>query len=86
MSEVVHLSDDDLRELFALFSSPTEEEVAMIYSPRHRLFFRNENLTAEYSLTEERGEFAKDAWRAVIYFLHRHGYKVTKDGPSDTSA
>jgi hypothetical protein len=83
MSEISHLSDDnlsddDLRELFALFCSSAEEEVAMIYSPQHRLFFRNEDLTKEYSLTEERQEFARDAWRAVMYFLQRHGYSVTK--------
>jgi hypothetical protein len=29
-------------------------------------------------LTEERQEFARDAWRAVMYFLQRHGYSVTK--------
>jgi hypothetical protein len=85
MSEVIRLSEDDLRELFALFSSPTEEEVAMIYSPQHRLFFRNVDLTEEYSLTEGRGDFAEDAWRAVTYFLDRHGYRVTKDRPGDTA-
>ena len=44
MSESIQLSDDDLRELFALFGSPTEEEVAQIYSDSHRLFFTKEKL------------------------------------------
>jgi hypothetical protein len=82
MTDPIKLSDNDLRELFALFSSPTEEEVERIYSPQDRLFFEKENLTDEYSLVEGKEDFARDAWRAVIYFLHRHGYKVTKDGQS----
>jgi len=80
MAEEINLSDDDLRELFALFKSPSEEEVRRIYSPEDRLFFRNEDIAKEYSLMQERGDYAMDAWRAVIYFLHRHGYSVTKDG------
>ncbi len=80
MIEGAQLSDDDLRELFALFSSPTEEEVAQIYSVQEPLFFRNEDITEEYSLVQEKGDYARDAWRAVIYFLRRHGYKLTKDG------
>ncbi len=72
------LSDDDLCELFALFSSPTEEEVARIYSENDRLFYKNENLSEEYSLTQEKSEFAHDSWRAVLYFLDRHGYKLVK--------
>jgi hypothetical protein len=50
MSKSIQLSDDDLRELFALFSSPTEEEVSQIYSDSHRLFFVKENLDEEYLL------------------------------------
>jgi hypothetical protein len=80
MTAEINLSDDDLRELFALFCSPTEEEVRRIYSPEVRLFFQNEDITKEYSLVQERSEYARDAWRAVTYFLHRHGYSVTKDG------
>ena len=80
MTDAFELSDDDLRELFALFSSPTAEEIERIYSSEDRLFFRNEDVAKEYSLVQERADYARDAWRAVMYFLHRHGYKVTKDG------
>jgi hypothetical protein len=31
-------SEDDLRELFALFTSTTQEEMNQVYSPTHRLF------------------------------------------------
>jgi hypothetical protein len=74
----IHLSDDDLRELFSLFSSPTEDELAQIYSESHRLYFKNENLDEEYTLQQERGEFARDAWRAVLLYLNRHGYEIRK--------
>jgi hypothetical protein len=49
-------------------------------SVQGRLFFRNEDIAEEYSLVQEKGDYARDAWRAVIYFLRRHGYKLTKDG------
>ena len=29
---------------------------------------------------QEKREFALDAWRAVIYFLHSKGYSLYKDG------
>jgi hypothetical protein len=79
MLDFPELSEDDLRELFALFSSPTDEEVANIYSPSHRLFYKNERLDEEYSLTEEKGEYARDSWRAVLSFLDRHGYGLTRE-------
>ena len=81
MSEVqepIQLTDENLRELFALFSSPTDEEVEQIYSNSHRLFFKNEKLDEEYTLCQEKREFACDAWRAVLLFLDRHGYEVRK--------
>lgn len=56
MSELPSLSDDDMREIFALFSSCAEEEVTQIYSPSHRLYFRNERLDEEYTLVEGRSK------------------------------
>ena len=70
----VTLSEEDLRELFALFSSPTDEELRQVLNPSHANFYKLENLEAEYTLTQERREFAEDAWRAVAYFLHRKGF------------
>jgi hypothetical protein len=74
------LSDDDLRELFALFSSPTDHEVRQVFDSSHSNFYKREELNDEYSLTQEKREFAVDAWRAVTYFLHRKGFKLYKDG------
>jgi hypothetical protein len=76
----VTLSDDDLQELFALFSSPTDEEVRQVLNPSHTNFYKNENLEAEYTLTQERREFADDAWRAVTYFLYRKGFILHRNG------
>jgi len=77
---IIELSDSDLQELFALFSSATEEEISQIYSEQSEHFYRNQDLDVEYELTEEKREYALDTWRAVILFLHRQGYKVTKNG------
>lgn len=76
----VVLSEENLQEIFALFSSATNEEKDMVYDPSHRLFFKNERLDEEYHLTQEKREFAIDAWRAVTYFLYRQGYKISKGG------
>ena len=76
----VTLSDEDLRELFAFFSSPTDEELHQVLSPSHTNFYKQENLDAEYSLTQERREFALDAWRAVTYFLYRKGFNLCRNG------
>jgi hypothetical protein len=74
------LSEDDLKEIFALFSSPTDEERAATYDPTSGSYYRAELLGEEYSLTEEKKEFAVDAWREVSYFLYRHGYSLRKGG------
>jgi len=74
------LADDDLREVFALFSSPTDYEKQQVYDAAGPHFYRREDLSCEYSLTQEKREFAEDAWRAVIYFLHQKGFTLTKAG------
>jgi hypothetical protein len=76
----VALSEEDLRELFALFSSPTDDELRQVLDPAHTNFYNLENLEAEYTLTQERREFAEDAWRAVTYFLHRKGFNLYRNG------
>jgi hypothetical protein len=76
----VVLGDDDLRELFAIFSSPTDDELHQVFDPSHSNFYKREDLDAEYSLTQERREFADDAWRAVTYFLHRKGFTLYRNG------
>jgi len=76
----VTLTDEDLRELFAFFSSPTDEELHRVLNPSHTNFYKQENLEEEYTLTQERREFAVDAWRAVTYFLHRKGFSLHRKG------
>jgi hypothetical protein len=76
----VTLSEEDLRELVALFSSPTDDELRQVLNPSHANFYKLENLEAEYTLTQERREFAVDAWRAVTYFLHRKGFNLYRNG------
>jgi hypothetical protein len=73
-------SEDNLQELFALFSSPTREEIAEIYRPESTQFYKDENLEDEYELTQTKREFALDAWTAVMQFLNKHDYFVSKNG------
>jgi hypothetical protein len=68
----ITLTEDDLKEIFSLFTSSTKYERAQDFLEVKPL--------DEYTLTEEKREYALDAWRAVIYFLHSKGYLLAKDG------
>jgi len=75
------LDEKDLKEIFGLLASPTKSETAQIYQPGSGHYFEDENLSQEYDLTQEKREFALDAWRAVISFLRARGFAaVTKSG------
>ncbi|MDT7605378.1 MAG: hypothetical protein QOF61_3375 [Acidobacteriota bacterium] len=82
----IPLSENDLKELFSLFTSPTEFEREQIYSPRGELYFLNQDISEEYSLTEEKREYALDAWRSVLYFLYKRGYSLCRNGKETSLA
>jgi hypothetical protein len=73
-------SDDDLREIFALFTSCTKQERGQVYDVRNEHYFLNVDLSEEYELTEPKKEYALDAWRAVLFFLSRRGFSLSKGG------
>jgi len=76
----VEFSEADLREVFALFSSPSAYEMGQVYDPASDHYFERVDLSEEYNLSYEKREFAIDALRASFDFLHRHGYRIEKDG------
>ena len=82
-AKLIKLTPKDLQEIFALFSSPTHEEIAMIYNSNDHIFFENENLDDEYELTQEKREYSHDAVRAVLFWLRKHGYSITKGSQTD---
>ncbi|MBI2788611.1 MAG: hypothetical protein HYX59_08020 [Elusimicrobia bacterium] len=67
------LDDDDLKLIFSLFCSSTKHERAQTANPASVHHFSKVELSGEYSLTQERREFAVDAWRAVLQFLRNKG-------------
>jgi len=76
----VEFSEDDFREVFALFSSPSAFELGQAFDPGSEHYYRRLDLSEVYELSYEKREFATDALRAVLTFLHRRGYRVEKDG------
>ncbi|MBI3668365.1 MAG: hypothetical protein HY237_01070 [Acidobacteria bacterium] len=78
----VVLSEEDLQEIFALFSSPTDDEQKQVYDEASPHYYKREDVMEEYSLTQGKREFAEDAWRAVVYFLYQHGFSITREGIS----
>lgn len=74
------LTEEDLKEVFSLFTSSTAYEREQVYEPQSGHYFLDVALSEEYSLTQEKREYALDAWRAVIYFLHMKGYSLCKAG------
>jgi len=79
-SNPINLSDNDLREIFSLFTSVTTYERELIYDSQSEHNFLRIDLYEEYSLTQEAREYALDAWRAVVFFLHSKGYKLYREG------
>jgi len=49
----IDLFEDDLKEIFALFSSATKFEKLQVYDEQNEHYFHNVPLSEEYSLTEE---------------------------------
>ena len=58
--------------MFSLFASSTTHELHEIDDPASEHYFERVDLMKEYELSYEKREFALDALRAVIAFLHRH--------------
>jgi len=73
------LAEEDLKELFGLFSSPSKHEKRQIYERDSIHYFKKIDLSQEYSLTQEKHEYALDAWRAVVSFLHLRGFCLVKE-------
>ncbi len=75
----IKLTEDEFREIFELFSSPSKFEKEQIYNKNNDHYFKKVNLNEEYELTQSKKEFAMDAWRSVIAFLNSNGYSLFKD-------
>lgn len=76
----IELSEDDLKEIFSLITSSTLHERNQIYDEGSDHYYLRVEPLVEYSITQDTREFALDAWRAVIYFLHLRGYSLCKAG------
>ena len=76
----IALSEDDLKEIFSLFTSSTKYERDQVYDAHSEHHFLQVKPFEEYALTEEKREYALDAWRSVIYFLHSKNYCLWRDG------
>ena len=79
IDQEIRFSDSDLKELFELFSSCSKHELSRVFDPDDPMYFGRVDLEQEYELTQPKREFAIDAARAVIYFLHRRGYKLQRN-------
>ena len=71
------LSEEDLKEIFSLFTSPSNYEKRQVYQRDSGHYYLDVDLSEEYELSEEKREYARDAWRAVISFLHSKGYVLS---------
>ena len=76
----IALTEDDLKEIFSLFTSSTKYERDQVYDKNSGHYFLEIKPFDEHTLMEEKREYALDAWRAVIYFLYSKGYSLCKDG------
>ena len=72
--------DTPLREIFSIFTSCAEYERTQVYDPGSSHYFKKVQLYEEYEICYERREYGIDAWRAVLYFLHRKGFSLDLNG------
>lgn len=80
VDETIEFAETDFKEVFSLFASSTAHELHQIDDPASEHYFERVDLMKEYELSYEKREFAIDALRAVLAFLHRHGYRLERDG------
>ena len=78
--ETLELSDNLLKEIFALSTASTDYEVELAYDPKNSDFWQNENLDESYKLNQQKKEYSLDALRGVLGWLNRHGFRVTQEG------
>ena len=76
----IEFSERDFKEVFSLFTSPTAHELHQIDDPTDDHYFDRVDLMEQYELCFEKREFAIDALRAVLAFLHRRGYRLEDNG------
>lgn len=79
------LSEDDLKEIYSLFTSSTHHERKQVYDELSEHYFLDVILADEYSLTEEKREFALDvalcdSFSAFEGLLALQGRRDTKSG------
>jgi hypothetical protein len=79
-NNTIEFSERDFKEVFSLFTSATAHELNQIGDPANDHYFDRVDLTEQYELCFEKREFAIDALRAVLAFLHRHGYRLEENG------
>ena len=76
----IDLTEDDLKEIFSLFTSVTRYERDQIYDQSSGHYYLDIDPLKEYTVSQDQREFALDAWRAVLYFLRSKGWSLCKDG------
>ena len=76
----IEFSEADFKEVFALFSSSTVYELRQIDDPSNDHYLGRVNLMEQHGLSYAKQDFSIDALRAVLAFLHRHGYRIEKEG------
>ena len=74
----IELSEDDLKEIFALWTSCSRYEYDQIFDEGCRHYYLREDLNDEYETTGAKVDFAIDSWRSALLFLSRRGYSLMK--------
>ena len=74
------LNDDLLKEIFALLTSSTSYEVELAYDAKNPDYWKNEDLAEDFEVVQSKKEFALDALRGVLNWLHRHQFQLMRDG------
>ncbi len=78
VKQPIELREDDLKEIFALYTSCSRYEYDEVFDEASSNYYLRENLRDEYELGGDKGDYALDSWRSALLFLSRRGYSLMR--------
>ncbi len=78
VKQPIELSEDDLKELYALHTSCSRYEYDEVFDEASSNYYLDEKLHDEQEMVGAKIDFAIDSWRSALLFLSRRGYSLLK--------
>ena len=74
------ITEDVLKETFALLTSSTDYEVSHVVDPQSTDYWQKEKLDDVLKCAQTKREYALDSLRGVLNYFQLHGYQLSTGG------